>query len=203
MKAKKLYYFFLHMLFITGIMYAFAQFITTPRAYMLERRLWAYENWIIISFYSLFVFLTLTERELRLSKIKKPHIHLREFKRILTVLVLLLIFPWGVFLLFAPNPLLDLLKLNAMYWRMLGIFSLLGALVFSIPLFSYRHRLSLIVFILGAVDNFAAGIVLTTLFILRKISLLPWSAAPLLLYFGYFFWEQVVKYRHLIKNGRK
>jgi hypothetical protein len=200
MKAKKFYYFLLHAFFITGILYAFRQFIRTPRIEILQRRLWAYENWIIMSFYLLFVYLTLTEREGRLKKAKN---RLKEFRRILSVNLILLIFPWGIFLLIAPKDLLILLGLNSIYWRILGIMSICGAAIYYFPYRFYRHKLSKLILVFGMYDNFVAGIVVTFLFFTRRVPLIAWASTPLLFYFSYFFREHSKKVRKIKKSGNK
>jgi len=67
-KLKRYFYFFIHLNFITGFSYALYHFLNTPRSVFLHRRLWAYESWIIISFYCLFIFLILWEKEVRVKE---------------------------------------------------------------------------------------------------------------------------------------
>ncbi len=205
MRFKKYYYFFLHLVFLSGLFYAFGNFMTTPkRVNFLERRLWAYESWIILSFYALFLFLTIVERELKIGKIKYPHIHLKEFRRILLVNLILLVLPWGLFLLFGPKDIIEVLGLTSVYWRILGGMSLLGAALYYFPYQFYKHRLSYYIIVFGAIDNLLAGIILTVLFAMGNVPRVAWSAAPLLFYFAYFFKEQAVKYKHLAKyNGSR
>lgn len=190
MKARKLYYFLLHTFFITGIFYAFAKFIQTPRIEVYQRRLWAYENWIIISFYLLFVYLILTEKEGRFKKAKN---RLNEFRRILSVNLILLIFPWGLMLIFSPKYLLNMLGLGSIYWRILGIGSLLGAAIYYFPYRFYKSKFTKYVLLFGVIDNFLAGAIITYLFFMKKVPLLVWSATPLLFYYSYFFKEQLSK----------
>jgi hypothetical protein len=194
MRIKKYYYYFLHLMFMIGLLYAFGHFITTPKnPDFFERRLWAYESWIIFSFYSLFVFLTLLEKEFRIDK----------FKRILIVNLVLLVFPWGLFLLLAPASLLEILRLNSIYWRILGGMSLVGALIYYFPYRFYKHKLSYYILIFGAIDNLLAGLIITVLFIMRRIHLVAWTSAPLLFYFAYFFRDQSIKYRNLVLKSKK
>lgn len=47
----------LHFNFVTGLVYAGIHVFLTPRAELLQRRLWAYEYWIIFGFYALFLIL--------------------------------------------------------------------------------------------------------------------------------------------------
>ncbi|MBN1168376.1 hypothetical protein JXA63_00645 [Candidatus Woesebacteria bacterium] len=188
MKPRKLYYFFIHTFFISGIFYAFAKFIRTPRIEMFQRRLWAYENWIIISFYLLFVYLILTEKEGRFKKAKH---RINEFKRILTVNLILLIFPWGLFLIFSPKYLLTMFGMGSIYWRILGIGSLIGAVIYYFPYRFYRSKFTKYVLLFGIIDNFVAGAIVTYLFFMKKVPLMAWSATPLLFYYSYFFKEQL------------
>ncbi|OGM30525.1 hypothetical protein A2630_02015 [Candidatus Woesebacteria bacterium RIFCSPHIGHO2_01_FULL_44_10] len=188
-------------MFIVGLFYAFGNFITTSRKFDFgQRRLWAYESWIIFSFYGLFLFLTLLEKEFKIGKIKRPHLHLAEFKKLLLVNLILLVFPWGLFLLFAPASMLELLKLNSVYWRILGGMSLVGALIYYFPYRFYAKRLSYYIIAFGALDNFLAGAIVTALFVSKRVGLVAWSATPLLFYFAYFFKEQAEKYKHLAKK---
>lgn len=203
MKAKKLYYFLLHAFFMTGILYAFSQFLRTPHIDMLKRRLWAYENWIIMSFYLLFVYLTLTERETKLlGKKPKFKLHINEFKRILTVNLILLIFPWGLFLILAPHDILSILRLNSIYWKVLGCMSIFGAVIYYLPHKYYKKNFTRFILIFGALDNLIAGIVVTILFLAKKAPLIAWGSIPLLFYFAYFFHEQFRKYAHLTKRSK-
>jgi hypothetical protein len=48
--------------FITGALYATIKTFSTPRADMFTRRLYAYEVWIIIGFFSLYLGLTVINR---------------------------------------------------------------------------------------------------------------------------------------------
>src|SRR3989344_8962604 len=61
---KRYFFLTIHMVFLASILYAFYHFIRTPRVDSLNRRLWAYENWIIISFYGLFVYLALSDADI-------------------------------------------------------------------------------------------------------------------------------------------
>lgn len=47
-----------HFIFISGFFYAFFFYITSPKATeMHNRRLWAYESWIIFTLYTVFLWL--------------------------------------------------------------------------------------------------------------------------------------------------
>lgn len=202
---KRIYYFFLHFLFITGIIYAVGQFITTPKTFLLERRLWAYESWIILSFYLIFAYLTIIEKEINLNLTgkrlrEKGRIFFEKFQRILTLNLILLIFPWGLFLILAPHDLLSLLRFKTIYWRVLGFMSLVGAAIYYLPLKFYKSKTTFYIFIFGFVDNLIAAIILTFLFITKRVTLLQWSASPLLFYFSIFFLEQAKEYKKIIES---
>ncbi|MCL5970910.1 MAG: hypothetical protein M1450_05440 [Patescibacteria group bacterium] len=192
-KLKKYFYLFIHLNFVIGFLYAFYHFATTPRSIFLSRRLWAYECWIILSFYSLFIYLILTEKEL-LAK-EKLIVRLKSFRRILLVNLLLLVFPWGLFLILAPRDLLEMLRLYPMYWRILGIFSLVGALIYYFPYRFYKNRLVFFILVFGFLDNLLAGIIVSGLFLLKRIPLLAFSTMPLLFYFSFFFLKQARDYK--------
>ncbi len=60
---KRNFKIFINLNYIAGFLYAFYFFATTPRKEeMLTRRLWAYECWLILSFYGLFIYLFYLER---------------------------------------------------------------------------------------------------------------------------------------------
>ncbi len=160
---------------------------------MFVRRLWAYESWIILSFYMIFVYLTLVEEDLKEEK-KWIASEVERFREILSVNLILLIFPWGLFLIIAPSFLLEIMGLHSFYWRVLGGASLLGALIYLYPLRFYRKKLSFYIFLFGVVDNFLAGVVLTILFILGRVPLSAWASVPLLFYFSFFFFQGMRKY---------
>ena len=145
-KLRNRFYLFLHLNYIVGFIYAFARFISTPRATLGVRRLWAYECWIILSFYFLLFYLILIEREKAASLFSR-------FKKLLAANLLLLIFPWGIFLIFAPRSLLLFLSLGSIYWRFLGIFSLLGAIVYYFPYRFYKNKLTYPILIFGFFDK--------------------------------------------------
>lgn len=192
-KLKRYFYFFIHLNFISGFFYAFWHFINTPKSVFIHRRLWAYEAWIIISFYCLFVYLILIEKEVNVKAILKKR--LKRFKQILFINLLLLIFPWGLFLLFAPQDLLNIFGFKSIYWRILGVFSLLGAFVYYFPYRFYRKRLAYYILIFGFIDNLLAGIIFLSFFLMRKVPLVAFSATPLLFYFAFFFFEQARSYK--------
>lgn len=199
MKLKRFFYFFTHLFFLSGLFYAFYHFITTPKSNMLHRRLWAYENWIIFSFYGLFVYLTLAEREFRLNTAKKIKKEFEKFKKILVLNLLLLIFPWGLALLVVPRELLKTIGLGSMYWRVLGGMSLIGALIYFFPYRFYRHKISFYILIFGAIDNFVAALIVAALFVFKKVPLVAFSATPLLFYYAFFFFEQTRHYKNLVR----
>ncbi len=61
--VKRNFKIFINLNYIAGFLYAFYFYITSPKStHMLERRLWAYECWIILSFYGLFIYLFYLEK---------------------------------------------------------------------------------------------------------------------------------------------
>lgn len=193
-KYRKYFYLTLHIVFLTGLLYAIGHFLKTPRTNMETRRMWAYESWIIISFYSLLLYLTFIENGVVKDQMK---LYLEKFKRITIVFVILLIFPWGLFLLFAPQDLMDRLALNSVYWRILGLASLFGALIYYFPYRFLEKKLSYYIIIFGIIDNLLAGLIITILFFTDKIPYFTWSITPLLFYLSYFFLEYAKKYKQL------
>lgn len=185
-KLKSRFYLFIHFNFITGFLYALYHFLITPRATLAQRRMWAYESWIIFSFYCLFLFLILVDQEVKFS--------LDKFKRILLVNLILLVFPWGLFLLLAPANLLNMLKLNSIYWRILGGFSLLGAIIYYLPYRFYDWKWTRYILIFGFIDNFIAGLIVFVLFLLGRSPFIVLGAVPLLFYFSFFFLQQAKHY---------
>jgi len=189
--------------FLSGLLYAFGHFMGTPRSNMEIRRMWAYESWIIISFYSLFLYLTFIENGVTKGQIK---LYLEKFKRITLVFVILLVFPWGLFLIFAPKDLMDRLALGSVYWRVLGIASLVGALIYYFPFRFLEKKLSYYIIIFGIIDNILAGFIITMLFLTDRIPFFTWSITPLLFYLAYFFLEYSKRYKsmqaELIKNKK-
>ena len=74
--------FFLHVNFFSGMMYALIHFLRTPRATMVERRLWAYEYWLIFGFYAIFLLLAFfQESENKVIKINLPRVLARWRRR--------------------------------------------------------------------------------------------------------------------------
>jgi hypothetical protein len=185
-KLKRHFYLFIHFNFIIGFLYAFYHFLITPRATLAQRRLWAYESWIIFSFYCLFLFLIIFEQETKLN--------FEKFKKILIVNLILLVFPWGLFLLLAPANLLGMLKLNSIYWRVLGGFSLLGAILYYLPYRFYDWKWTKYILIFGFIDNFIAGLFVFVLFLLGRSPFIVLGAVPLLFYFSFFFLRQAREY---------
>lgn len=186
MKLKRWFYLFLHLNFISGFFYAFYHFLNTPRSIFLDRRLWAYESWIILSFYGLFIFLILFEQE-KLSTVKE---RVRRFQSIVMVNLLLLIFPWGLFLLISPRHLMEIFSLRSIYWRVLGGLSLLSAIIYYFPYRFEERKISKWILAFGAISNFGAALVLSLLFSFHQVPLVVFSSTPLLFYFSYFFFDE-------------
>ncbi|MBU2592245.1 MAG: hypothetical protein ABH867_01490 [Patescibacteria group bacterium] len=190
----------LHLNYIAGILYALFRFLSTPRVQMMFfRRLWAYEVWIILSFYLIFLYLVNLETE----KISGKAIgrYVKKMRKILSVNLVLLIFPWGLFLMLMPSFLANILGLNSIYWRILGGMSLVGALIYSLPYFQYRKKLAYYVYLFGMIDNFLAAIIALAVFLRKKSPLIAMGSIPLLFYFSYFFLTQARRYRQLFKKS--
>ncbi len=201
-RTKRLFYFFIHLNFITGFLYAFYHFVSTPRSVVLDRRLWAYESWIILSFYSLFVYLILIDKGHKLSK-KRIKERMDWFKQTLLVNLILLVFPWGIFLLLSPRYLSEIMGLGSIYWRILGGMSLLGAAIYYLPYRFYKEKIAYYVMIFGFIDNALAGLIITILFLMGRIPLIAFSGMPLLFYFSYFFFEAARDYKKTLKFKKK
>ncbi len=193
LKIKQFFYGAIHITFVSSILYAFYHFVRTPRIFIVTRRMWAYEFWIIISFYALFIYLILTDRE---GRLKRREV-LEKFQRILRVNLLLLLFPWGLFLILVPKELLLLVGLGAFYWRVLGLFSLFGFLLYLFPYKFHRHKVSYYILFFGIIDNFLAATIVLILFLERQVPLAALSAVPLLYYFSFFFYEQVRRFKEI------
>ncbi len=200
MTTKKVFFLFIHIFFLSGLLYAFGHFLRTPRSVVLNRRLWAYESWIILSFYSLFVYLALKDREFNLKNTQRVQKFIGQFKEITLINLFLLIFPWGLFLIFGPQELLEMFELRSIYWCLLGIGSLIGAVIYYLPYRFYKKKISYFIIVFGGVDNLLAGLILTLLFILRRVPLVAWSASPLLFYFSYLFFRQAREYKKTISR---
>lgn len=63
----------LHLNFVTGLVYAGIHVFLTPRLELLQRRLWAYEYWIIFGFYALFLVVSRMEKLLLTHRPEKVH----------------------------------------------------------------------------------------------------------------------------------
>ena len=200
MNLKKAFFLFIHIFFLSGLLYAFGHFIRTPRSVVLNRRLWAYESWIILSFYSLFVYLALKDREFKLKNSERITRFVNQFKEITLINLILLIFPWGLFLIFGPQELLEMFELRSIYWRVLGVGSLIGAAIYYLPYRFYKKKISYHIILFGGVDNLLAGLILTILFVLRRVPLIAWSASPLLFYFSYLFFRQAKEYKKTLSK---
>ena len=194
---KRYFFLTIHIVFVASILYAFYHFLRTPRVDMVNRRLWAYENWIIVSFYGLFVYLALSDVDIpELVKERRKRL-VEKFRRILEINLLLLLFPWGLFLIFVPRDLLVMIGLGSAFWRVLGGFSIVGFLLYLFPLKLLRHKASYYILFFGIIDNFLAGLIVVILFFLDRVPLVALSATPLLFYFSYFFFEQTRRYRQI------
>lgn len=197
MKLKKLVYLTIHLFFVSGVLYAFFFFVRTPKTNMITRRLWAYESWFILCFYGSFIYLTLKEKSYRRSQVKK---RLNQLKEVLVLNIILLVFPWGLFLIFAPKPILDVFELRSVYWRFLGTASLFGALIYSFPYrFSGKKWIKYFLYFIS-IDNFLAGLVVSWLFYQNQVPLIAFSSVPLLFYFAFFFFNYLRQGHFKLKN---
>jgi len=192
MKLKKLIHFLIHLFFVSGMLYAFYYFIETPKTNMLHRRLWAYEAWIILCFYGCFAYLAFLSEPTRKSKLKNK---IARFKEVLGLNLFLLVFPWGLFLILAPTECLEPFGFRSIYWRILGIGSLVGAVIYYLPYQFYRRKISKYVLLFGFIDNLLAGLIVSLLFFLDKVPLVGFSSVPLLFYYSFFFFRQWRTYR--------
>lgn len=201
-KLRQYFLSFVHFWFIVSLAYAVIHFAWTPRSNMDIRRLWAYESWIIFSFYGLFVYLILTDPEYADTAREKARKTFTRFQRTLKTNLLLLLVPWGLFLLAARyipggDELLAILGMDAVYWQVLGGMSLLGFLLYLFPYLFFRNRLTYPILIFGFIDNFVAAMIVMVLFSVGRVPFVAFSATPLLMYFSYFFWEQAKHYKEL------
>lgn len=182
-RVKKYFYMFIHLNFISGLLYAFFNFLETPKTIMEIRRLWAYESWIIGSFYLLFVYLIVKDQEKKIGNKER----MTWFKEVVLINLILLVFPWGLFLLIGPGDLMKMLGIDSIYFRILGGMSLVGAVVYYLPYEYYKKKLSYYIFLFGFVDNLVAGGIVAVLFVLRRVPLIAFMSTPLLFYFSIFF----------------
>jgi len=77
----------------------------------------------------------------------------------------------------------------------------MGALIYTLPYFFYKRRLSYYIYLFGLVDNFLAGLVVLILFILDRVPLIAASSVPLLFYFSFFFLNQSRRYQGLFRSS--
>ncbi len=203
MQLRKFVFLIIHIIFISGLFYDFALFLGTERTNAEVRRLYAYEGWIIACFYILFIVLTLISRDYTGKLIKHPKEYMHEFKKILGFHLLLLIFPWGVFVLTAPQGLLNILGIGANWVKVLCFLSIVSAFFYYLPYHYYKEKISYYVLLIGALTNLAIGIGFSILFYLRIVPVTIWSTVPVLLYYAFFFWEQSRQYGKVLINLKK
>ena len=60
-RKKRIVLTLFHSIYVTGIAYAALRFLQTPRQQILARRLWAYEVWLVLGFYTIFLVLTIPD----------------------------------------------------------------------------------------------------------------------------------------------
>ena len=195
----------IHLNFIIGIIYAFFHYAINPRrTKMFARRLWAYETWIIMSFYIIFCIIRIFEERLINETGSTRNVPLaKRYLLTLFINLILLVFPWGIFLLVAPQELLNFLSLGSWYWRILGGMSLLGAMLYYIPFKWPGLKISYYILIFGAIDNFLAGLIVLILFILDRVPLSAFGCMFLLFYFSLFFLESILHYKPLVAQLQK
>lgn len=191
-KFKKLFYGLLHLNYLGGVLYALVHFLVTPRRIYTPRRLWAYETWIIFSFWGIFTSIQLIEQE-KGALLKKA-------RQVILSKLILLVFPWGLFLLLAPPALMNAFGLNSGYWRALGLASLFGALIYYYPYCFWKRALTRPILAFGFLDNLLAAAVIFFLFLLRRIPYIALGSLPLLLFFSVFFLDLFRYHRRSVKG---
>ncbi len=179
MTFKTLVYSLLHVNYLVGVGYALTRFLATPRLVYEPRRLWAYETWIILSFWGIFTAIYFIEQE-KMPRVKKA-------RQIILTNLILLVFPWGLFLLLAPASLMSAFGLGSTYWRVLGFCSLVGALIYYYPYRFWQKKLTRPILIFGFFDNLLAACIIFSLFVLKRVPFIALGSVPLLLYFSIFF----------------
>lgn len=170
---------FLHLNYLLGFIYALARFLATPRAFFESRRLWAFETWVVFSFWGVYTALFLLERE-KISFLKKS-------RQIILTNLFLLVFPWGLFLLAAPDEIRSVFGFTAVSWRVLGFFSLVGAFVYSAPYLFWRRRFTRAILVFGFIDNLATSFIIFGLLLVKKVPFISFVSIPLLCYFAAFY----------------
>jgi hypothetical protein len=178
-KFKRLFYRLLHFNYIVGTLYALGHFLRTPRQIIEPRRLWAYETWIILSFWGIFTTIYFIEQQ-KLAALVKA-------RRIILANLILLVFPWGIFLLISPQPLMTDFGLSSVFWRILGGCSLVGALVYYYPYRFWERRFARFILAFGFFDNLVTAFVILMFFLARRVPFIALGSVPLLLYFSIFF----------------
>ncbi len=123
-------------------------------------------------------------------------------KKIILVNLLLLVFPWGLGLVLMPDDLSRILGVDSVYWRLLGVASLLGAIIYYFSYRFYEKKASFYIFIFGVIDNFLAGIVIVLLFAMDRAPLIAFLNTPLLFFFSYFFWKQA-RHHQIFREKRR
>ncbi len=202
MKFRKFVFLTIHIIFISGLFYDLALFLGTSRESQDVRRLYAYEGWIIGSFYILFIVLTLLSQDYHGKLHTKPREYINKFKKILSIHLLLMIFPWGVFILTAPQKLLDILGIGANWIKVLSMLSITSAFFYYLPFQTHKGRTAYFVMIVGFITTLITAIGLSILFYLHLIPAVVISSIPLLLYCSYFFWEHSRHFGKVLKNNK-
>lgn len=124
-------------------------------------------------------------------------------KKIILINLLFLVFPWGLGLVLIPGDLAMVLGVDSTYWSLLGVASLLGAVIYYLAYRFYEKRLSLYIFIFGVIDNFLAGVIIALLFVMGRVPLIAFLNTALLFFFSYFFWDQTCCHLAFKEKGDK
>ena len=191
-KFKKLFYGLLHVNYLAGVLYALIHFLMVPRRIYISRRLWAYETWIVLSFWGIFTSVQFIEQE-KGSFLKKA-------RQIIITKLILLVFPWGLFLLLSPKGMMDFFGLSSAYWRILGGASLVGVLVYYYPYHFWKQKFARVVLAFGFFDNLLAALVISFLFLTKRVPFVVLGSVPLLLYFSVFFLNLFRYHRKSVKG---
>lgn len=100
------------------------------------------------------------------------------------LLVSFLVLPWGLFLIFAPSNLKEYFGIEHYYWRILGLCSILGAMIYILPLVMPDSRRDFYIYIFAILDNLLAGTVVLTLYLADSITKWALYFVPILFYFA-------------------
>jgi hypothetical protein len=108
----------------------------------------------------------------------------RETKRVLLIFIVFLFGPWGLFLLLAPLPLLNMTG-EWWGWRRLGGMSMIGGLVYCYAYWKPETKWAKIIAKFGVLDNFIPGLIFIVWGIWGKMPWVFWTQIPLLGWLGW------------------